>query len=257
MKLSVVIVTYGRPDDCREAVESLIHMDKLPDEIVVVDDHPTKHFKYSHPLVNIIQTSEEKGLSGCRNIGVMNSGGDIIAFLDDDVIVDRGWAENVINCFRDEKLGIVFGRIDPLYMSPPPKWWDEKKFGWTVGVCVPAGANFAVRREVFDKVGLFNEFLGIRKGIRVSLEEYEFSKRCSKYYEIGLCDKAVIKHKVPAKRLTRKYVLKRCFSEGRGKRRIGERRAKDLVKGVAYHLARIYRMDGLCGLAIWLGYLFG
>ncbi len=257
MDLSVIIVTYGRNEDCRDAIESILRGEDLPREIIVVDDHPTEKFSYENPIVKVIHTEREIGISACRNLGIKISKGDVIAFLDDDVVVDKLWAREIINCFKDLSVGMVFGKINPLYLAPLPKWWDEEKFSWAVSVNKPAGANFVVRKTVFEEVGNFKEELGIIKGKRFNLEDIEFRKRAEKICKVVFCEKALVYHKVPPYRLSRRYILRRYYSEGRGRRILGTYKTRDAVKGILYSLIRFPRFHAVCNLVLWLGYLFG
>ncbi len=260
MSLSVIIVTYGRRKDCRETIKSVLRGRVLPEEVIVVDDHPSIIFAYnnSSPTVRIVHTLREIGVSACRNLAVKLSKGDIIAFLDDDVIVDENWAYEMLNCFRENpEVSVVFGKIKPLYLSTPPKWWNEEIFNWIISVNMAAGANFAVRKDIFEKIGYFREELGIIKGKRFNLEDFEFRERVKKVSKIFFCEKSVVYHKVPSHRLSRRYVLKRCFSEGRGRRILGTYTSRDAVRGICYSIVRFPRFHALCNLVLWLGYFLG
>jgi len=252
-------VTYGRCKDCREAVESVLKGKILPREVIVVDDHPSKIFTYDDsPMVKVVHTLREIGVSACRNIAIKLSKGDVIAFLDDDVVVDENWACEILNCFKEKpEIGVVFGKIKPLYLAPLPKWWNEKIFSWVISVNMAAGANFAVRKNIFENFGYFREELGIIKGKRFNLEDLEFKKRVKKVSKVFFCEKAIVYHKVPPHRLSRRYVLKRCFSEGRGRRILGTYTVKDAIKGICYSLVRLPRFNALCNLVLWLGYFLG
>jgi GT2 family glycosyltransferase len=114
------------------------------------------------------------GISYARNAAVQEARGDVIAFTDDDCEAAPGWLENVMACFEeDPRLGFVTGalvgpagprgllsvcpEIHPEDMTYDPVR-DKKnappRFDF-------AGANFAVRREVAQRVGHFDECLGV------------------------------------------------------------------------------------------------
>lgn len=87
-RISVVIVTYNRPAEVKEAVRSLINQSVKPFEILVIDDgsDPCLTMNVDFPNFKLIRFDKERGLSNSRNFGINESKGDYVAFLDDDTI---------------------------------------------------------------------------------------------------------------------------------------------------------------------------
>lgn len=216
VKVSVVVVTYNRHDDCRKTVENLLAQSVQPHEIVVADDHSCVPFRYDHSLVKMIRNDKELGLSGSRNVGIKFSGGDVVAFIDDDAVAMHAWVETIREAFGGD-VDIIGGPVLPLYSKQPPKWWSHEDFDGCVGVSDERilGCNFAVRKELFSRVGYFDTQLGRRYGTLLSGEEDEFFERASKVEaRFRFVPQMRVYHKVYAFRLTMLYLMRRAFWQG-------------------------------------------
>lgn len=216
MDVSVIIVTYNRQKDCREAICSALNQEVKPYEIVVIDDASESSFHFEHPKVKVVRNELELGLGASRNIGIRVAKGDIIAFTDDDAIVSSTWIKAIQEAFERD-IDVAGGPVMPLYLSPLPNWWDANAFSVFVGVhnSTIIGCNLAVRKNLFEKIGYFNERLGRRHGKLLSNEEVEFFMRILKAQgRIEFSDKIIVHHKVYPERTTMLYLLKRSWYQG-------------------------------------------
>jgi GT2 family glycosyltransferase len=123
------------------------------------------------------------GLSRARNRGVAESTGEIIAFTDDDVIVDPLWIRALVRGIgREDAVGCATGFVTAAELDTPAQQYFERRVCWSddfaprlfdLGehrVDVPlypyltgtfgAGANFAITRSALADVGPFDEALG-------------------------------------------------------------------------------------------------
>ncbi|KMQ51470.1 Glycosyl transferase [Chitinispirillum alkaliphilum] len=87
--ISVIIPTYNCEKFISEAVESVLNQEYKPKEIIVVDDGSTDNTaqvlsKYRSNLIYIFQNNQ--GVSSARNMGIMQSTGEFLTFLDSDDI---------------------------------------------------------------------------------------------------------------------------------------------------------------------------
>jgi len=106
MKISVVITTFNRPDFLQEALIGVSQQEPSAYEIIIIDDCSTKSYDEVFPLVEKLDARYLKQKSGvganaARNIGIKESSGDIVAFLDDDDI----WLPNYLKVIHEEYLG--------------------------------------------------------------------------------------------------------------------------------------------------------
>lgn len=108
LEVSVVIPTKNRMDDLKELLDSILIQTTLPKEVIVVDDSDNerireliqeKHHVFSSremSLKYLRGNDKNKSISAARNIGARNSSGDVICFLDDDVILDKDFIKQIL-----------------------------------------------------------------------------------------------------------------------------------------------------------------
>lgn len=222
--ISVIITTYNRPKDIKDAIGSLLIQTVKPFEIIVIDDgsQPPLGTRFQSKEVKQIRFDQEVGLSNARNCGISLVEDGYIAFLDDDAIADRNWLKEVQKGI--DAADILGGPIRPIYQVPPPKWWNEKAFGFCAGVGNWIngeiwGTNLVVRKEVFRAVGLFNPNIGRRKGKILSFEEIDFIDRAQRSgFRVRFMPLAIVYHKVASRRMTLGYILRWNYYAGKSKK---------------------------------------
>lgn len=99
--VSVVVPVYNGSDYIGETLESILNQDFKSYELVIVDDGSTdnsleiiKNTLSKSNIQNKVITQENKGVSNARNVGIENSSGKYVIFVDDDDII----ASNHISC---------------------------------------------------------------------------------------------------------------------------------------------------------------
>lgn len=129
-EISVIIPTYNRANDLKEALDSIFKQTVLPKEIIVVDDSENnetrnliKSIRESYQITNeflkVISKSGERSLTSARNLGVNFSSGKIILFLDDDVILDETYIAEILKIYTSKKdVNGVQGYIYTQYRKP-------------------------------------------------------------------------------------------------------------------------------------------
>ena len=115
LNMSVVICTKNRTRDLRDCFDSMISQTHMPHEMIIVDssdtdatkelveDYKTKiniPFKYVHTAPSLTRQ---------RNIGIGVAGGDIITFLDDDVILEPDYFKEIMNVFQSSTAIVAVG----------------------------------------------------------------------------------------------------------------------------------------------------
>jgi len=107
--VSVVICTMSRPRQLQNALDALLALSYPNFEIIVVDNGPedtsTASMIREHysDLPNLRYEAEPlRGLSAARNRGIEVAKGEILAFTDDDIIVDRYWLSSLVSGFDVE-----------------------------------------------------------------------------------------------------------------------------------------------------------
>jgi GT2 family glycosyltransferase len=272
---SVVICAYteNRWEQLVAAVDSVAQQTVSPDEAVVVIDHNEALLERATrelTSARVVANTGSRGLAGARNTGIAETRGDVVFFLDDDAAADPDWVELTLRSYADEKVLGVGGAADPIWESPPPRWWPQE-FMWVVGCSYVGqavteqpvrnmmGCNMSVRRTVFEAVGGFDESLGRTADAPLGCEETELCIRARQQLTPGvfiLQPRARVRHNVTRTRTSWGYFLGRCKAEGTSKAWVAERVGREaalaeergyvshvLTRGVAVGLRDTLRGD--------------
>jgi len=126
----------------------------------------------SDVVVRLLQVPAGTGASAARNRGAVTATGNVLAFLDDDVILCKRWCERCVTALSDSSVGAVTGRVLVRleeygldFVPESLKWvvggtyWDSKV---PISVFSAAGMNFCIKKEVYLKAGGYDENLGPR-----------------------------------------------------------------------------------------------
>jgi GT2 family glycosyltransferase len=236
IKFSVVVCTYNRSESLRRMLNSLreaVIPDHLLCEFIVVDNNSDddtrlvfKEIEKHYESIRYV-FEDKRGISHARNRGIREAKGEIIAFTDDDVIVDKHWIQNIDKAFKEhDDVACVGGKILPIWGIRKPKWLKSRLYVYLAlldhGDSVDYmdepdiyGANFAVKSEMFNKCGLFDPNLGRMPRKLYGREETEFLQRLQKAGEkILYYPSSVIYHHVPPHRMSKKYIRKWSFDQG-------------------------------------------
>jgi hypothetical protein len=151
-----------------------------------------------------------------------------VAFLDGDIKAGPQWLAQLVAPFDDPSVVGTGGAIAAAWHRSQPRWMPDELL-WAVGASytgMPVGtapvrnvwsASMAVRRDVFTEVRGFREGFG-KLGGRNRPEDTDL---CLRMGAAGgrwmYVPEAVVHHHVPAERATFRFLLRRCYAEGRGK----------------------------------------
>jgi glycosyltransferase involved in cell wall biosynthesis len=136
VEFSVIIPTFRRPRELREAIDSVLAQSEVTVEIVVVDDSPEGSARevverLNDPRLTLLINPNPSGgfPSVVRNLGWPRAKGDFIHFLDDDDIVPAGHYAAVKEAFAAHpEAGLVFGKIEPFGSGPAEQLAQERVF---------------------------------------------------------------------------------------------------------------------------------
>jgi glycosyltransferase involved in cell wall biosynthesis len=245
MKISIVIPTHNRAESLRRVIDSVTSLREESDfEFVIVDNNSTDHTKevaLQHSSIVKYVFEPRTSFTRARKTGGENASGDILLYLDDDVIVNPGSLKSIRSIFEKySQCGVIAGKILPQFETPPPQWAldCQKSFnGWSLlGPDVystirndfqefnsAAGPMMAIRRKVYDEVGGFPPDT-------IGVESNSGKKTFNKLYigpgDYGLCHKArlagwkifysddvSVYHVIPPMRFTIKFWRSRMIGE--------------------------------------------
>ncbi|HEY4451306.1 MAG TPA: glycosyltransferase [Solirubrobacteraceae bacterium] len=186
--LTVVVATCADTRAVAACVEAILASES-PLEVVVVENRPAgsavpaalQRRSGTDPRVRLIE-EPRRGLASARNAGLHAAKGELVAFTDDDVLVDPGWIDALRATFAVRDVDCVTGLIAPLELECPEQVLLERLAGYGKGfaprlyeLCRPpadeplfpyaaghfaSGANMAFRTEALRRLGGFDEALG-------------------------------------------------------------------------------------------------
>lgn len=197
--ISIVIPTYNAERFMTPLLDSVFR-NKIDDmEVVIVDDRSTDgtvRIAKNYP-VRVIELQKNGGPARARNIGVQAAQGDIIFFLDSDVIVLDGAVREVKEYFEEnpsEKCVIGVCATEPLNSGFVPSYMAMFEYvhlidtpGNKVSVFAPRCG--AIKRDFFLGIGGYNESY---KGADV--EDFELARRINRTDSIVLNPKIMVRH---------------------------------------------------------------
>jgi glucosyl-dolichyl phosphate glucuronosyltransferase len=263
--ISICICTYNRSEGLRIVLESLARQRDVSlgtIEVVVVDNNCTDNtpdvvnsFRGKLPIRIVTET--QQGLAHARNRAVAEFRGDVVAFTDDDVQLESGWLAGYQDAIRRFPNADYFGgRILPDWGLAKPRWIGDRALPLIDGVLVwfdhgeetrpaltdkelPWGASFAVRRRVFEKIGLFRVDLGTG-GLGLGRgEETEFLIRAQNAGAGGVyVGKAVCFHAYDPKRLRLAALYRHGIACGRSYNAIVARPRSGSYRAAGWFLLR-------------------
>lgn len=223
--ISVVVATRDRRAELRACVASILASRHESFEVVVVDQSEAADPPAEDVRVRYV-ASESRGKSAALNEGIGLAGAEVLAFTDDDCIVTRDWLARAEELFAQHgEISLAFGNLvaaehDPTQSFVPIA--DMRDFEVVHGTRAAllrggAGANMAARRELFDRIGGFDERIGPGSEFR-ACEEYDLYYRALAAGESVARDPSLVVIHHGARpyaggvgdRLIRSY----CFGEG-------------------------------------------
>jgi len=188
MKLSFVIPAYNEEEyigECLEAITAQRQGLPYDVEVIVVNNNSTDRTEdvvRRYPGVRIVE-EKTKGLVPAREAGFKAATGDLIANVDSDTRIPRGWIRRVMEEFEhDPKLVALSGPF--IYYDAP---WSVRFFtrffyyvSYVLNTLAPwffpvlQGGNFVVRKSALEKIG------GYRTDLNFYGEDTDVAKRMNK-----------------------------------------------------------------------------
>jgi glycosyltransferase involved in cell wall biosynthesis len=189
---SIVVCTRNRPDDLERCLQSALPLLGTAIEMLVVDNcrsdsrseriaaaFPVRYFREQRP-----------GLNWARAEGVRQARHEIVLFTDDDVVLDRGWADALRRQFLDPHVGGAAGLVLPFECEHPAQEAFERYCGFSRGLTrrvyragvhpshgagmIGAGASMAIRRQLALELRLFEVELDAGTAAKSGGDSYAF-----------------------------------------------------------------------------------
>lgn len=247
------MLTYRRPEALaltlpliREQVEEVArtHGHEPPGELLVIDNDPgesaraTVAARAALPGATVRYVAEpEPGISAGRNRALDECReSDVLVFLDDDEHPRPGWLAPLIETWRTTGATGVMGRVVSEFEVEPEAWvragsfFTRRSMPTGTRVEVAAAGNLLLDLRQVRELGVrFDPAFGLTGG-----EDTMFSREL-----VGAggwfawCEESVATDRVPAERVTRRWVLQRSWSHGNTSALVERRLAPDPARRLA------------------------
>jgi GT2 family glycosyltransferase len=225
VKLSIIIATHARPESLARLIASLKpQLGRSRSELIVAENGtPAPARLADADAVTAHIHDPNPGKCRVQNLAIKRATGEILIFLDDDLMVAKDYVDQVERFFTyHPKFAAMKGRILPLedphkiagvnwvYLDLPLVDHGDE----IVEVRGVLGANMAFLAEALRVVGPFDERLG--PGAAGHEEETEMSARLRRAgYRIGYSPNAVVYHEVDPERASRARFIRIARERGR------------------------------------------
>jgi glucosyl-dolichyl phosphate glucuronosyltransferase len=263
--ISIVVTSYntGRIEQIEELIDSIQRQSSHDFEVIYVTEGSPKLHDEVHRIVSasglggkVVHSSARLGLAGARNLGLKTATGELIGFVDDDVILSDEWIHTVVNSFKSlpDAAGIT-GPAYPLfdaeshdmlpvqfdYLIGCTRWMDEP---YPTPVTNVWGMNMCFRSKVLRAVGglkLESGMVGgqthggIGEDIEVSLKI-----RLEHVGNLYWIPDMVVYNHASLRRLTPRFILSRSIRVGADRKAV-----KRLGSSVERRLIRSLLLDVL------------
>jgi GT2 family glycosyltransferase len=249
LKTTVIVATHDRPESIRRLIASLApELASGSREIVVAENGtpaPMQLAVEGAPLKHLHEARAGK----CRiqNRAIADATGELLVFLDDDLVVAPGYLAAVEDFFDTHReFAAMKGRIIPaedperkvgamaVYLDLPIADHGDE----VVEVRGVLGANMAFRAEALRQVGPFDERLG--PGAGGHEEETEMSQRIRRAgFRIGYAPKALVYHEVDPSRANRERFIRIARERGRCRMLHEKHSALDVITKNAIAMTRL------------------
>ena len=187
--VTVAVCTRAREAELARCLDALTRLRYPALELLVVDNAPrnaaTRELVTTrYPQVRYV-CEPRPGLNWARNRAIAEAQGEILAYTDDDVIVDPGWVHALAQVFAENpEVMAVTGLVVPYELETQAQLWFERYGGFGRGFerrwylvdpedrrhvvrdygwagLFGTGANMAFRRSLFQRIGVFDPALDV------------------------------------------------------------------------------------------------
>ena len=188
MKISIITISFNANDTIEKTLKSVVGQSYKNIEHLIIDGDSidnTLEICNSFSHISKIISESDKGVYDAFNKGLKLATGEIIGFLNaDDVFYSEKAVEDIVNAFSNNETDIVYGNLD--YVNKEGKVirnWISKthekglvKKGW-----MPAHPTFYCKKEVYDRLGGYNDSFKIAGDFELCLRFLEVNQ-ISSYY---------------------------------------------------------------------------
>lgn len=187
MKISIITVCYNSNKTISRTIESLLSQERVKLEYIIIDGASKDNTmeivasyrkKFEEKGLSYITKSEpDKGIYDAMNKGIKLATGDIIGILNsDDYYASNDVLYSVVKAFEENQAETAYGNLLYVKNNKPYRYWKSGcyhtfKLGW-----MPPHPAFFVRKEIYEKYGLFRLDCGTTADYELMLRLLEKNK---------------------------------------------------------------------------------
>ncbi len=171
LKVSIITVVWNNAETIKDAIDSVLGQTYKNIEYIIVDGASTDGTveivqSYGDKITKFV-SEKDKGLYDAMNKGLRLATGHVIGILNsDDFYINSDVIQKIVKEFEDKKVDSVYAdlvfvksdNLDKIVRYFDSSHWSPDKFayGW-----MPAHPTFFVKREIYDKYGVFRTDLKV------------------------------------------------------------------------------------------------
>ena len=167
-KISLYIPAYNAEKTIEFSINSILEQTVKIDEIIVVNDSSiddTVQIVKKYSEIKIINNEKNFGLGFNRNKAILDSKNEIIANIDSDVVLEKNWAEILLDKLGQNKIGMCGGNMKEKLINNSFNMWRAKYYSQNWGnkdILNPPflfGCNSMQYKSIWKEIGGYDEEL--------------------------------------------------------------------------------------------------
>jgi succinoglycan biosynthesis protein ExoM len=220
----IAVLTYRRNDDVLLAIPPLLREAATlapPATVLIIDNDPDggaeavvasladQGVRYVH--------EPAPGIAAARNRAIREARARVLVFIDDDMHPEKGWLAAMLRTQRDTGAAVVAGPVFAEYEAEPDAWvtagrfFVRRRLPTGSKLTVAASGNMLLDLPQIASYGVtFDDRFGLLGG-----SDHLFSRSLAHKGALMVwCDEGITWDRVPASRMSRKWILRRQFRSG-------------------------------------------
>ena len=188
MKVSIITISFNAKVTIEKTLLSVANQSYENIEHIIVDGNSKDNTidickSYSH--ISKILSEPDKGVYDAFNKGIKLATGDVIGFLNaDDTFYNENSIQDIVDTFSNNETDIVYGNLD--YVNEEGKVirnWISRPYekGLVKKAWMPAHPTFYCKKQVYDRLGVYNDSFKIAGDFELCLRFLEVNQ-VSSYY---------------------------------------------------------------------------
>jgi GT2 family glycosyltransferase len=198
--VSVIVVAYNARAFISQCLDALLGQDYERYEVIVVDnassDGTAEFVQRAYPALTVVESSTNRGFGAGNNLGAAKAAGEVFAFLNPDAVPAVDWLRQLVGtmrrCNRQLATSMILLQSDPTRLNSGGNLVHYLGLSYCRGLHAPrqafattelvsgaSGAAMAITRQLFDRVGGFDEtFFLYHDDVDLSVRSMLLGERC-------------------------------------------------------------------------------